>query len=225
MGLRAVDNMKDVVKRVMDNVMHHMAARVQAPGEERHRHVSVPDVVVATEFVCIVPEMARERLIQMTHVWMPALASFLPQVVVLVAQGKVDVGGGLAVGNALVESLKWAWIGIDSFRTVIFEACVSAIMEARACTSEDQDAIRASVRIVLLYLARCGRKHVTLQIVGQIITTATDYPSLREAKDYFEQIETVISTEPSNGISKKFAGELLSKFFPELCKSSELTSP
>lgn len=168
----------------------------------------------AVELIGLVPPLLQELMIR--HVeWITALSGFSKRIATMVRCGDIQVSGITRVLQVLSDSVKWAWLRVDSFRKDVFEACLSVFMETK--DMKESFLIRTEIKQLVIQLGKCGRVDQLLEIMEEVYQSSSGYDSLQSVVQLCQEIEKDVNLEDEHRKETKLSGgALFSRFFPEL---------
>ncbi|PXF46859.1 hypothetical protein BWQ96_03388 [Gracilariopsis chorda] len=201
------------VSKIVETIVRLMQTRENGTSNAEHALV-LTNAKAAVELAGLVPPLLKELM--MRHMgWLTALSDFAKRIANMARHGDIQVSDIVHVLTVLSDSVKWAWLRVDSFRSDVFEACLSVFMETKDV--EDSFLIRTEIKRIVLQLGKCGRVDQILEIVQEVRQSSNGYDSLRSVAEFCKEIENDISFENENDDQATIAGgALFSRFFSEL---------
>ncbi|CAN8061855.1 unnamed protein product [Agarophyton chilense] len=202
------------VSKVIGTVVHHMQSRSESSESDDQGLQALGETRAAIELSRFVPPLVQDLLMCRID-WILALCTFLERIAILVRHGTLEAEDVTRTLAVLKESIKWAWLRVDSFRKNVFESCLSVLMETRRVP--DSFLIQAAIRDMILQVAKCGQVERLIEMIQEVRACAKDYSSLETAVELCKELEDIIAFEGEATFKTSIhAGSSVQRFFPEL---------
>lgn len=208
---------------MMKTLNHHVEGALTGGHEKDSESDAMADhATAAVSLAPLVIETLRHRSLLCAGVFFTDMARLLPRLVSLAASHRVAAHHLISLSAAIETGISYAWVRIPSYRSLLFAACVEAILEGRFANDTVQMSAHSAALTIVTALASVNPDSV-IKLAANSKRVAKKYKSLAKAVDFLRDAELIVqglvppledsAINETNKEAKSNYGPLISQFY------------